>query len=36
MLLDMGDACYAKVVSVSEAEGSFVVSFTSGAGALTG
>jgi adenylate cyclase len=30
-----GDACYAKVVSVSEAEGSFVVSFTSGAGALT-
>jgi adenylate cyclase len=30
-----GDACYAKVVSVSEAEGSFVVRFTSGAGVLT-
>jgi len=30
-----GDACYAKVVSVSEADGSFVVRFTSGAGALT-
>jgi len=27
-----GEACYAKVVSVSEADGSFVVSFTSGAG----
>jgi hypothetical protein len=30
-----GDACYAKVVSLSEAEGSFVVRFTAGAGALT-
>jgi adenylate cyclase len=30
-----GGACYAKVVSLSEAEESFVVRFTAGAGALT-